>query len=214
MNWVTFLIFGTKPKKPREGHIINAILYSLSGLIESEPVCIIVQRRVKLCKDFGVPIVPETHDVIKSKFLAYLHGGIVVLRPLEHNCHIEIMVKLTPKMSLKALTLLQSIDILLSSVPQCHFFPTVVSWHLNSKTFYMLWVSKSGITFIPSLIRNVMSDTSPLRIGPGWRRIGPTLQDVRSTARLMSWRYLTAAAHGFLAGATTRTQLTLRRARR
>ena len=91
----------------------------------------------------------------------------------------------------------------------------------------MLWASKSGISLIHSLIRSILylsmrrspwtdvvSNTSPLRVGPGWRRIRPALQDVGSTTRLTSWRCLTAAARGFLAGATARKQLAPRRARR
>ena len=135
-----------------------------------------------------------------------------------------------PKTPLQTLTLSELICFFLSSIPECHFLPTVVSGHLNCKTLYKPWTSKSGKSIVVPLLRselylktrrcprtNIIGNTSPLGIGFGWRRIWPALQDIGSTPRLAcstSWRCLTAAARGFFFEVMARTQLAPGRARR
>ena len=109
---------------------------------------------MKLSQDFLIPIISKTHDVIELHFLALIHSfnekwiiHVFIIFPIHilardngctrlthHNCGIEVLMKLSPKMPLKAFTLVILAYFLLSSLSESHILLVVVSAQSDFKT--------------------------------------------------------------------------------
>jgi hypothetical protein len=70
----TSLILRAKTQKPREGHVINGALLTLSCPSDGVVMRIEVVRAMELSKNFFVPIVPKSHDVKEANFLALVNN--------------------------------------------------------------------------------------------------------------------------------------------
>jgi hypothetical protein len=70
------LILRAKTQEPREGHVINGALLTLSCPCDGVVMGIEVVRTMELSKNFFVPIVPKTHDVIEANFLALVNNRV------------------------------------------------------------------------------------------------------------------------------------------
>jgi hypothetical protein len=135
-------ILGPKSQKPREGHVVNGALVSLSGPCDGVVIWIIVVGAMELSKNFLVPIVPKAHDVIETNLLALFNHGVkhdvvevLIVFPINvphlHNAHhvlchqlwipddglVEVPMEITPKPCLKPFTLEITIYILLPLLP-------------------------------------------------------------------------------------------------
>jgi hypothetical protein len=85
-------ILGPKSQKPRESHVVNGALVSLSGPCDGVVIWVVVVGAMELSKNLLVPIVAKAHDVIETNFLALLndgteHGVVEVLIVLPINVH-------------------------------------------------------------------------------------------------------------------------------
>jgi hypothetical protein len=135
-------ILRPKSQKPREGHVVNGTLVSLSGPCNGVVIWVIVVGAMEVSKNFLVPVVPKTHDVIETNLLALLNHGVehsvvevLIVLPINlphlHNghhvlCHQlrilndnleEIPMEVTPKPCLTPFTLEVAIHILLPLPP-------------------------------------------------------------------------------------------------
>jgi hypothetical protein len=70
------LILRAKSQEPRESHLINGALVPLSCPSDGVVMRIVVVGAMELSKNFFVPIVPKTHDIIESNFLALVNDGV------------------------------------------------------------------------------------------------------------------------------------------
>jgi hypothetical protein len=70
------LILRAKTQEPREGHVINGALLTLSCPCDGVVMGIEIIRTVELSKNFFVPIVPKTHDVIEANLLALVNDRV------------------------------------------------------------------------------------------------------------------------------------------
>jgi hypothetical protein len=60
-------------QETREGHVINSAFLSLSRASDGVVMGIEVVRAMELSKNFFVPIVPKSHDIIEPNFLALVN---------------------------------------------------------------------------------------------------------------------------------------------
>jgi hypothetical protein len=69
-------ILRTKTQEPRESHVINGALLTLSCPCDGVFMGVEVIRTMELSKNFFVPIVPKAHDVIEAHLLALVNDGV------------------------------------------------------------------------------------------------------------------------------------------
>jgi hypothetical protein len=138
---------------------------------------------------------------------------------------VEILMQLTPKSSFQVFCLLILIHVLLACIGQCHDLLEVISSHFNYKPEQNLRTSELRAPGILALIllklylktwRSARADFSSnfpsYWIGPERRRHSHAWHYVRSLTSCTRWSL--AAACRFLTGATGRSKLPWRRARR
>jgi hypothetical protein len=70
------LILRAKSQEPREGHVINGALVPLSRPSDGVVIWIVVVGAMELSKNFFIPIIPKSHDVIEANFLALVNDGV------------------------------------------------------------------------------------------------------------------------------------------
>jgi hypothetical protein len=70
------LIFRAKSQEPRESHVINGAFVSLSRPSDGIVMGIVVVGAMELSKNFFVPIIPKSHDIIETNFLAFVSDGV------------------------------------------------------------------------------------------------------------------------------------------
>jgi hypothetical protein len=83
-------VLRTKTQEPRESHVVDGALLALSCPCDGVVMGIEVVRTMELSKDFFVPIVPKTHDVVEPNLLALVnhrveHGIVKLLVILPIN---------------------------------------------------------------------------------------------------------------------------------
>jgi hypothetical protein len=69
-------VLRTKTQEPREGHVVNGALLTLSCPCDGVVMGIEVVRTMELSKDFFVPIVSKAHDVIEANLLALINDRV------------------------------------------------------------------------------------------------------------------------------------------
>jgi hypothetical protein len=104
---------------------------------------------VKLSKNLLIPIIPKTHDVIKTEFLALGNSLIKewIIHPLKiipinilarnngsfalahDNGGVEILMQLTPKSPFQIFSLLILVNILLACIRKSHSLLEIVPSH-------------------------------------------------------------------------------------
>jgi hypothetical protein len=70
------LILRAKSQEPRESHVINGAFLSLSRPSDGVVMGILVVGAMELSKDFFIPIIPKSHDIIEANFLALVNDGV------------------------------------------------------------------------------------------------------------------------------------------
>jgi hypothetical protein len=70
------LILRAKSQEPRESHVINSALVPLSRPSDGVVMGIVVVGAMELSKNFFVPIIPKSQDIIEINFLALVNDGV------------------------------------------------------------------------------------------------------------------------------------------
>jgi hypothetical protein len=69
-------ILRAKSQEPRESHVIYGAFVPLSCPSDSVVMGVVIVRAMKLSKNFLVPIIPKSHEIIETNLLALLDHGV------------------------------------------------------------------------------------------------------------------------------------------
>jgi hypothetical protein len=69
-------ILRSKSQEPRESHVIYGAFVPLSCPSDGVVMGIVIVGAMELCKNFFIPIIPKSHDIIETNLLALLNHGV------------------------------------------------------------------------------------------------------------------------------------------